>query len=164
MKQITIFTDGSSRGNPGPGGWAAIMLFAGEDGKIETIQELGGREDHTTNNRMELKGAIEALRTLPANSDIIVKADSEYVVKGITIWISGWVNKGWKTAAKKAVLNQDLWQELLAAAKGKNITWEVVKGHDGEVSNERADVIATSFADGHPVELFKGSSKNYEFL
>lgn len=172
-KQITIFTDGSSRGNPGPGGWAAILLFSNTAGHIEKVREIGGREDHTTNNRMELMAAIGALKFLSDKSEIdaassadeiIVKPDSEYVVKGMNEWISGWVQKGWRTAAKKPVLNQDLWQELLVVSKGKKIKWQVVEGHAGVTGNERADVIATSFADGEPVELFDGSSRNYEFL
>lgn len=172
-KQITIFTDGSSRGNPGPGGWAAILIFADGKGQPEKVRELGGRESHTTNNRMELMAAIGALKFLSDMSDtnaaspadeIIVKPDSEYVVKGMNEWIAGWVQKGWRTAAKKPVLNQDLWQELLAVSKGKKIKWQAVEGHAGVTGNERADVIATSFADGEPVELFDGSSRNYEFL
>jgi ribonuclease HI len=147
MSEITIYTDGSSRGNPGPGGWAAILF---QDGKV---RELGGREEHTTNNRMELKGAIEGLKAVPAGSNVRVMADSEYVVKGITLWIKGWMAKGWRTAAKKPVLNQDLWQDLYRAVEGKQIAWETVRGHAGVEHNERADLIATSFADGKPVEL-----------
>jgi len=147
MKEFTIYTDGSSRGNPGPGGWAAILLQDGE------VKELGGREDHTTNNRMELKAAIEGLKAVPAGSKVSLVADSEYVVKGITLWIKGWIAKNWRTAAKKPVLNQDLWQELLAASNGKNIDWKVVLGHSGVEYNERADIIATSFADNVPIEL-----------
>jgi len=147
MKEFTIYTDGSSRGNPGPGGWAAILLQDNE------TRELGGREEHTTNNRMELKAAIEGLKVVPVGSKVNLVADSEYVVKGITLWIKGWLAKNWRTAAKKPVLNQDLWQELLKAAEGKTIEWKVVLGHSGVEHNERADVIATSFADNAPVEL-----------
>jgi ribonuclease HI len=142
-----IYTDGSSRGNPGPGGWAAILM------KGKEVRELGGREEQTTNNRMELKAAIEGLKAVPVGSKVLLNADSEYVVKGMTLWIQGWLAKNWRTAAKKPVLNQDLWQELLEAAKGKEIKWNVVLGHSGVAQNERADVIATSFADNVPIEL-----------
>ena len=155
-KEYIIYTDGSSRGNPGPGGWAAIIMQNGK-GKMQNgganIREIGGREEHTTNNRMELKAAIEGLKAVPAGSKIMLNADSEYVVKGITLWIKGWLAKNWRTAAKKPVLNQDLWQELLKAAEGKNIEWNVVLGHSGVTQNERADVIATSFADNVPIKL-----------
>lgn len=141
MNQVTIFTDGASRGNPGPGGWGVVILNNGK------VKELGGKEEHTTNNRMELRAIIEGLRIIEDNQKIIVNADSEYVVKGITIWIKGWIAKKWRTASKKAVLNQDLWQELLEVSKDKDISWNVVKGHSGVKWNERADEIATSFAD-----------------
>jgi len=147
MNETIIYTDGSSRGNPGPGGWAAILMQGAK------AKELGGREDHTTNNRMELKAAIEGLKAVPVGANVRVIADSEYVVKGITLWIKGWIAKNWRTAAKKAVLNQDLWQELSKAAEGKQVKWEVVRGHAGHEHNERADVIATSFADNEPIQL-----------
>jgi len=164
-KEFTIYTDGSSRGNPGPGGWAAIIIENGKSKRqientgagtkdgLETIREIGGREDHTTNNRMELKAAIEGLNAVPTGSRVILIADSEYVVKGITLWIKGWLAKNWRTAAKKPVLNQDLWQELLRVAEGKDIQWKVVLGHSGIEHNERADAIATSFADNMPIKL-----------
>ncbi|MEK9185070.1 MAG: ribonuclease HI [Patescibacteria group bacterium] len=141
MNQVIIFTDGASRGNPGPGGWGVVIL------NNEKVKELGGKEEHTTNNRMELRAVIEGLRTTKSNQKIIVNADSEYVVKGITLWIKGWIVKKWKTASKKDVLNQDLWQELLEVSKDKDISWNVVKGHSGVKWNERADEIATSYAD-----------------
>ena len=126
-------------------------------GKVQNggagIREIGGREEHTTNNRMELKAAIEGLKAVPVGSKVHVIADSEYVVKGMTLWIKGWLAKNWRTAAKKHVLNQDLWQGLLKASEGKEIQWKVVLGHSGVLQNERADVIATSFADNVPVEL-----------
>jgi ribonuclease HI len=147
MKEFTIYTDGSSRGNPGPGGWAAILISGKE------VKELGGREEHTTNNRMELKAAIEGLKAVPVGSKILLRADSKYVVKGITIWIRSWLAKNWLTVAKKPVLNQDLWQELLKATEGKDIKWKVIPGHAGIKYNERADIIATSFADNVPIEL-----------
>ncbi len=151
---ITIYTDGSSRGNPGPGGWGAVILTDGR------VTELGGREDHTTNNRMELVAAIKALE-LVKSDPVTLYTDSEYVMKGITFWIKGWQAKGWKTAAKKPVLNQDLWQELLRVSEGKQIEWKYVAGHSGEILNERCDEIATSFADRTPVELYDGSRQTY---
>ena len=152
---ITIFTDGSSRGNPGPGGYGAIII------SDTRVQEIGGREEHTTNNRMELRAAIEPLKSVSLESKVTVVADSEYVVKGITLWISGWVKKGWRTAGKKPVLNQDLWQELLTVTQGKNISWQTVRGHAGVALNERADVIATAFADAEPIALFNGPRNKY---
>lgn len=151
-----IYTDGSSRGNPGPGGWGAIVA-----GK--TVREIGGRESQTTNNRMELSAAIEALKLQP-EEPITIFSDSEYVIKGITEWIHGWIKRGWKNAQKKAVLNQDLWEKLHDLAQGKDITWKYVRGHMGSPGNERCDVIATSFADGEPVDLYTGSVDKYAIL
>lgn len=155
---ITIHTDGSSRGNPGPGGWGAIL----ESG--DRVVEIGGREDHTTNNRMELTGAIKALEFAPqlSNDNCLIFTDSEYVMKGMTEWIEGWQKRGWKTAAKKPVLNQDLWQELLAASAGKDIEWKYVAGHSGHALNDRCDVIATSFADGVDPNLYDGPKEGYK--
>ena len=153
---ITIYTDGASRGNPGPGGWAAII----DNGK--TVREIGGREEHTTNNRMELTAAIRAIEfvsKLEARSnqlEAIIHTDSEYVMKGITEWIKRWQKKGWKTAGKKPVLNQDLWQRLLELTRGRKIEWKYVAGHTGVHSNERADEIATSFADNLAPSLYHG--------
>jgi ribonuclease HI len=144
---ITIYTDGSSRGNPGPGGWGAIII----DG--EKIKEIGGREEKTTNNRMEMMAAIMALQNIPQNSEIEIFADSEYLIKGITIWIKNWQRNNWRTKDKREVLNKDLWQKLLEAAEAKNIEWKKVAGHSGHELNERCDEIATSFADGKNVEL-----------
>lgn len=158
---ITIYTDGSSRGNPGPGGWAGIV--AGGD----KVVELGGREEHTTNNRMELMGAIESLKFSISNfqfSKIEINTDSEYVMKGITLWIHNWMKKGWKTAAKKPVLNQDLWQELWNLVDGRNVEWKYVAGHSGHDANERCDVIATMFADGEKVDLYDGPRKGYKVI
>ena len=149
--KITIFTDGSSRGNPGPGGWGAIII------NENNIEEIGGRDDDTTNNRMELKAVIEALQKVTEDFEITINSDSEYVVKGITLWIGGWVKRNWKTSAKKPVLNQDLWEKLLEVTKGKNIKWNVVAGHAGDALNERCDEIATSFADNMAANLYKGA-------
>ena len=145
MQIIEIYTDGSSLGNPGPGGWG-VVVTAGD----KTVKELGGYEKNTTNNRMELASVISALKYISsrqglAETEVIIHADSTYVLGGVTTWIHNWEKNGWKTANKKPVLNQDLWQELIShvrAFKGK-LSWQKVKGHAGVVHNERADVIAT---------------------
>jgi len=154
--KIIIFCDGSSRGNPGPGGWGAIVS---EDGGVI---ELGGGEKHTTNNRMELQGAIHALRSVKdPEREIIVNTDSAYVIGGMTEWIFSWQKNNWRTSAKKPVLNQDLWEELAETALGKKIAWKHVAGHAGIPGNERCDAIATGFADGKPPKLFSGKSSDY---
>jgi ribonuclease HI len=158
---INIYTDGSAKGNPGPGGWGVIMT----DGK--KVVELGGHQEYTTNNRMELTAAINSLKNIksfaPKESlpEIRVYTDSEYVMKGITVWIHGWRAKGWKTAAKKPVLNQDLWQELLDQTEGKKINWNYVAGHSGHEANERCDEIAQSFADKNSLVLYDGPREIY---
>ncbi|MES2213971.1 MAG: ribonuclease HI [Patescibacteria group bacterium] len=151
---ITIFTDGSSKGNPGPGGWAAIVAGKG------TVTELGGRENMTTNNRMELRAVIEGLKNAVGDS-IHLHTDSEYIVKGITVWVKSWQKNNWRTAARKPVLNQDLWQELIEVSRGKDIKWIVVPGHAGVDANERCDVIATEFADGGYPPLYDGPEHEY---
>jgi len=158
--EITIYTDGASKGNPGRGGWGALVADA------TVVCELGGNEQHTTNNRMELTAAIEALRyacTLP-EAPIILHTDSSYVINGITKWVKGWKARGWITKEKKEVLNQDLWQALVAAqdaCRGK-IEWRYVGGHIGVVGNERVDSIASDFALGENVELYCGPRGGYE--
>lgn len=155
---LTIFTDGSSRGNPGPGGWGAIV--ANED----LVFELGGRENETTNNRMELTAVIESLKKVSKENlgkEITVHTDSAYVVNGITRWVKGWERNGWKTSTKDDVSNKDLWQDLVEATKHKSIDWKLVKGHNGTPGNERCDVIATSFADKVPAVLYNGSRERY---
>ncbi len=166
--KITIYTDGSSRGNPGPGGWAAIIMTEDE------VIELGGREDLTTNNRMELMGAIVGLREIDARharaTSVEVCTDSEYVRKGMTQWIQGWVKKGWKTSTKKDVLNKDLWEQLLHEATrlthtGIIVSFKYVQAHVGIVGNERADTIATSCADNAShLQLYRGSKKDYMYI
>ena len=136
MEKVEIFTDGACKGNPGPGGWGALMI-AGAHKK-----ELYGGERNTTNNRMELKAVIEALTALKRPCDVIVHTDSQYVQKGISEWIHGWKARGWKTAAKEPVKNADLWQELDAAQAQHKIEWRWVKGHAGHEGNERADALA----------------------
>lgn len=152
---ITIYTDGASRGNPGPGGWAAIIF---NDKK--TI-EIGGKEKHTTNNRMELTAAIRALE-FASDGEIVIHTDSEYVMKGMTEWIKKWQLKGWRTAGRKLVLNQDLWQRLLELAGDKKVEWRYIAGHAGHHFNERADKIATDFADGLMPTLYDGPRDKYK--
>ena len=136
MEKIDIYTDGACKGNPGPGGWGA-MLRTGEHEK-----ELCGGEANTTNNRMELKAVIKALTSLTRPCIVVVHTDSQYVQKGISEWIHGWKARGWKTAARAPVKNVDLWQALDAAQARHTIEWRWVKGHAGHEGNERADVLA----------------------
>ena len=135
---VTIYTDGACSGNPGPGGWGAILI-SGEHRK-----EMCGGEDETTNNRMELTAAIEALDALKRPSRVTLYTDSTYVRDGITNWINGWRRNGWRTAAKKPVKNAELWQRLDAAVQRHEIDWRWVKGHAGDPENERADELARS--------------------
>lgn len=156
-----IFTDGAARGNPGPGGWGAVIVI-GDD----HVVELGGRAGHTTNNKMELSGAIEGLaRISDVAGRVDVFTDSAYVVRGITQWIHGWRRKGWVTAADQPVLNRELWERLhqLVNARGRDnaVSWYHVPGHAGVPGNERCDVIATSYADGMPVDLYDGPLPQY---
>ena len=160
---ITIYTDGSSKGNPGPGGFGAIIFGENDSSKGNVlsimVKEIGGREEKTTNNRMEMMAAIKALKNTPKNSEIEIFSDSEYLINGITKWIINWQKNNWKTKNKKQVLNKDLWQELLAEVEKRNVEWEKVLGHSGHEFNERCDEIATSFADGIKVDLFEGSKR-----
>ena len=136
MKHVEIFTDGACSGNPGPGGWGAILRCNG------VTKELSGGEADTTNNRMELTAAIEALSALKEPVTVDLYTDSNYVKDGIGGWIEGWKRNGWKTAAKKPVKNAELWQALDAARTRHKVTWHWVKGHDGHPENERADELA----------------------
>ncbi len=156
---ITIFTDGSSRGNPGPGGWGAIIANESD------VIELGGGEKHTTNNRMELTACIKALEEIKKEKfqdEIQIFSDSSYVVKGITEWIFNWQRKGWKTANKKPVENKDLWESLFEVTKDLNIKWKLVPGHAGVHANERCDEIATLYADKEKVILYRNPRKDYK--
>lgn len=135
-KRVVIHTDGACSGNPGPGGWGAILEYDGRE------KELSGGEAATTNNRMELTAAIEALRALKAGASVELHTDSEYLKKGITEWILGWKRNGWKTAAKKPVKNAELWQAIDALAAKHDIDWRWVRGHAGHDLNERADELA----------------------
>lgn len=136
MKQVELITDGACSGNPGPGGWAAILKF----GKHR--KELWGSEKETTNNRMELTAAIEGLRLLKEKCDVHITTDSEYVLKGITQWIAGWKKNNWKSASKQPVKNQDLWQELDEQVQRHQVKWTWTKGHADHPDNNRCDELA----------------------
>jgi ribonuclease HI len=137
-QHVVIYTDGACKGNPGPGGWGALMTA---DGKVK---ELFGGELATTNNRMEMMAVIEALSALKRPCRVTLHVDSQYVLKGMTEWIKGWKARGWRTAAKEPVKNVDLWQKLdtLVSGSGHTIEWIWVRGHDGDPGNERADLLA----------------------
>lgn len=160
---ISIFTDGSSRGNPGPGGWGTVVVTD------EKVVELGGGENNTTNNRMELMAVIHGLTKADEiagekEMPVQVYTDSSYVINGITKWIQGWKRNGWLTKTKDDVQNKDLWMELDGALNevgSGNVSWKYVGGHVGIAGNERCDVIATSFADGENTELYNGPLSNY---
>ncbi|MGM0593991.1 MAG: ribonuclease HI [Pseudomonadota bacterium] len=139
--RVELFTDGACRGNPGPGGWGALLRFKGKE------KELYGGEPQTTNNRMELMAAIRALESLTRPCKVRLTTDSQYVMKGITEWMAGWKRRGWKTAAKKPVKNVDLWQRLDAALAPHQVEWHWVRGHTGHPENERADQLANKGID-----------------
>ena len=141
--EVTLFTDGACRGNPGPGGWGAYLIF--KDKK----KSLYGFEDDTTNNRMELMAAIQGLKALKRSCTIELKTDSKYVLQGITEWMPGWKKNGWKTAAKKPVKNVDLWQLLDNEVTRHQVNWQWVKGHAGIHGNEMADQLANQAIDEH---------------
>jgi ribonuclease HI len=141
LNQVEIYTDGACRGNPGPGGWGVLMRA----GRAE--RELCGGDPQTTNNRMELQAAIEGLAALKRPCRVALYTDSEYLRKGITEWLSGWKQNGWKTSARKPVKNQDLWQRLDHEVTRHEIRWHWVKGHSGHPENERADALANRGID-----------------
>jgi len=140
MKSVTLITDGSCLGNPGPGGWAAILRHGG------TKRELSGAQPETTNNRMEMTAVLEGLSALNERCQVTIEIDSEYVKKGITEWIAGWKRRGWKTAAKQPVKNQDLWRKLDEAVARHDIEWRWVKGHSDHADNNRCDELAREAA------------------
>lgn len=156
-----LFADGAAKGNPGPGGWGVVLVTATGE-----VSELGGRERHTTNNRMELTAAIEALRALRGRpGEVALHTDSTYVIRGIREWIHGWRRRGWRTADGKDVLNRDLWETLAGldagrAATGK-VAWHYVRGHTGVPGNERVDEIADAFATGQRPTLYHGPLIRY---
>jgi len=157
-EKIIIYTDGAAKGNPGRAGWASVILSKQNSGGQGSIYEMGGYVKHATNNQMELTAPIEALKYLSTRQDLAeieIVSDSKYVILGITEWIFNWQKNSWRNAAKKPVLNRELWEELYELTKFFEIKWTYVKGHNENKWNERADIIATSFADGNPVELKK---------
>ena len=140
MKKIELFTDGACKGNPGPGGWGALLRM----GRHE--KELSGSEAQTTNNRMEMTAAIKGLNALIEPCDIDLYTDSRYVIDGITKWVAGWKRNGWVNASKQPVRNADLWHQLIEAAQRHRIEWHWVRGHNGHVENERVDKLASDAA------------------
>ncbi|MBI5209749.1 MAG: ribonuclease HI [Elusimicrobia bacterium] len=153
------FTDGACLGNPGPGGWGVVILTPGG-----LVRELGGRQARSTNNRMELTAAIEALRAAPVGGEVSVRTDSSYLVHGMTRWLAGWKRKAWVRPDGSEVLNRDLWEGLEAAvaARGRGLVrWAHVRGHAGVPGNERADAIAAAFAEGRAEPLYEGPVAGY---
>ena len=140
MKTIDIFTDGACKGNPGPGGWGAILRMGNHE------KELSGGEADTTNNRMEMTAVIRALKALNEPCAVTIHTDSRYVIDGMTKWIEGWKRKGWLNASKQPVRNQDLWHDLIEAVLHHQIEWQWIKGHTGHPENERADQLASDAA------------------
>jgi ribonuclease HI len=156
MKSILIFTDGAAKGNPGPGGWGAVLLFS------DKIKEIGARKADTTNNEMELRAVVEALKEIPkGDKKIEIYSDSKYVVDGATGWVFGWIKNGWQTKNKTDVLHKELWEELLEAMKGKNIEWHKIPGHVDLAGNDCADKIASGFGDGKDMILYDGRADKY---
>mgnify|MGYP006422481913 CR=1 FL=1 len=141
MERVTVHTDGACRGNPGPGGWAAVL----DSGAHQ--RELYGYEAETTNNRMELTAVIRALETLKRPCQVHLITDSQYVMKGVTEWMAGWKRRGWRTAARKPVANRDLWERLDAALARHEVEWDWVRGHTGDAGNEKADTLANRAID-----------------
>lgn len=141
MKRVALFTDGACRGNPGPGGWGVLLRYGDHE------RELYGGEAATTNNRMELRAAIEGLKALREPCEVTLTTDSTYVMKGLTEWLPAWKARGWRTAGRKPVKNAELWQALDAEAQRHHVHWEWVKGHSGHEGNERADALANRGID-----------------
>ena len=140
MKQVKLYTDGACSGNPGPGGWAALLVFGAKE------KLISGGEAETTNNRMEMQGVIRGLKQLSEPCRVAIYTDSKYVLDGFTQWLPGWQKRGWKTADKKPVKNVDLWQAMVEVAKPHHIDWHWVKGHSGHAENERVDQAAVAEA------------------
>lgn len=156
--KITIFTDGAAKGNPGKGGYGVVISHDGQ------VTELGGFKERTTNNEMELKAVVEALKVVEgAQTEVSLYTDSKYVVEGANGWIFGWLKNGWKTKAGSDVLNKALWQELLPLLNAVKIEWHKVPGHVGIIGNERADTIASTFAQKGEYPLYSGAVGEYGF-
>lgn len=158
---LRVFTDGACSGNPGPGGWGAILLGPGE-----RVRELGGGEPRTTNNRMEMTAALEALRSISSETGPVeIVTDSSYLVGGMTSWLAGWKRRSWKKIDGSPVLNRDIWEALeeavLKRGPGGKVQWRLVRGHSGTPGNERADVIAVSFSQSSPEALYDGPLSEY---
>ena len=159
MDKLIIFTDGASRGNPGPGGWGTVIVFP----KLSEIVELGGGREKTTNNEMELTAALSALSYVSQNDlPIHIYTDSKFMIDGMTSWTKTWSQNNWKKHDGEAVKHREIWQTLQTLANGREIHWHHVPGHAGIPGNERADKIATSFADATPMELYRGNLANYD--
>jgi ribonuclease HI len=152
MKEVVIYTDGACKGNPGPGGWGALLQSGGHE------REIFGGEPHTTNNRMELTAVIRALQALTASCPVAIHTDSQYVKNGIETWIHGWRRNGWKTADRKPVKNADLWRELAALAAAHAVTWHWVRGHADNPGNLRADALANRGVDVARAESGRGAA------
>lgn len=142
VPMVNIFCDGACSGNPGPGGYGAILRYNSHE------KEISGGAVQTTNNRMELSAAIEALRQLTRPCRVVITTDSQYLVKGMTEWIVGWQHKGWRNSKREPVINRDLWEDLLALARQHTISWQWVRGHDGHAENERCDCLAREALSG----------------
>lgn len=162
-EKMIIFTDGACSGNPGPGGWGAILISP-----LGKVKELGGAEKNTTNNKMELTAAIEALTALTkvktlSSKEITIYTDSKYVIQGITGWIFGWKKNGWKTSDGKDVSNKELWESLLRVVQENNfkVEWLYIPAHMGFPGNERCDEIAVTFSQGYSADLFQGAKSDY---
>ena len=155
MPDILVYTDGACLGNPGPGGWGVRILYP--DG---AVRELGGREASTTNNRMELQGALAALQAIEPGATAIVYSDSQYIINGLTKWLAGWKRKDWVTASRAPVKNRDLWMQL-GDENPDRVKWRHVRGHSGDPGNDRADEIARGFAAGRPPDLANGQAGSH---
>jgi ribonuclease HI len=158
MDKVTIFTDGAAKGNPGPGGYGAVLLLG------DKVLELGAGKTLTTNNEMELRAVVEALKYLPAEAKkVALYTDSKYVVDGATSWTFGWMKNGWQTKAGTDVLHKEIWQELVTLLKKVTVDWHKVPGHVGIIGNERADTIASDFGEGKNVVLYNGPRAGYAY-
>lgn len=158
MQHIKIFTDGAAKGNPGPGGYGAVLLLG------DIVREIGERKAVTTNNEMELRAVVEALKNVPTGAENVeVYTDSKYVVEGATGWTFGWMKNGWKTKAGTDVSHKEIWQELINLLQKVKVDWHKVPGHVGLIGNERADTIASDFGDNKKVDLYDGKRADYHY-